>query len=78
MNATAYMGEVLPKLKSQRVDQQEETDKDGDLIPDTYKHNLTLADPDIYYHTWEVPSPLNGITLHDNYNTDNAMYIVCG
>lgn len=52
---------------------------DGGLqIPDTYAHKIETSDPDQQFNTWEVPSPLRGITEHKNYNPIYAMYVICG
>lgn len=72
------MDEILDKIKSQRDEQSPALAKNNLPILDTYSHNLTLSNEEEYFNTWEVPSPLNGITEHKNYNSNNAMYVVCG
>lgn len=77
-NQTVYMDEILEKIKSQRDGQTPALAANSLPILDTYAHNLTLSNEEEYFNTWEVPSPLNGITEHKNYNSNNAMYVVCG
>jgi len=77
-NQTIYMDEILDKIKSQRYFQRPALAKNSLPILDTYAHNLTISNEEEYFNTWEVPSPLNGITKHKNYNSNNAMYVVCG
>jgi len=77
-NQTIYMDEILDKIKSQRYFQRPALAKNSLPILDTFAHNLTISNEEEYFNTWEVPSPLNGITKHKNYNSNNAMYVVCG
>ena len=37
-----------------------------------------LPEGTTFYHTWEVQSPLPDITLHTNYNSKFAMFVICG
>jgi hypothetical protein len=77
-NQTIYMDEILDKIKSQRIGQKPALADNSLPILNTYSHNLTLSNEEEYFNTWEVPSPLDGITQHKHYNSNNAMYVVCG
>ena len=67
--------EVMQKIETNRANQNETDVINGES--GTYNNTIDM-DSGEFYKTWQVPSPLNDINHHVNYNPDYKMIVVCG